>query len=83
MIVWPLLRALMGSNAVRWTLAAFAILGVYRTWLYVHDQKVADRAVVKIDTQAKKLGAAAEKARAEADKPGSAERLKRNSCRDC
>ena len=65
-------------------IAAVALLGVmFTTWLMQHDAKVRLAERHDISKQAEKQGAVAEKARLPAERPGSWDRLKRNSCRDC
>lgn len=75
--------ALLGSKAMLYSVVLLAVLAGGRVWLWQHDSKVSDKAVQKIDTQAKVLTKEAVKAREAANKPGSDERLRKTFCRDC
>jgi hypothetical protein len=50
----------------------------------LHERSVgAEQVLSKINSQAEKLGEKARDARSAAARPGAAERLRKNACRDC
>lgn len=83
MIPFPFLASLWWSKPFRWAAGGFIVVTAYNIWIWQHDRKVSERAVMKIDTQAKELTKQAVKAREPASQPGSAERLKARYCVDC
>lgn len=76
-------KALLGSKPFLYALGVLGAVVAWNVWLGAHDSRVADRALVKVDSQAKALTTEAIKAREPASEPGSAERLKKSFCRDC
>lgn len=76
-------KALIGSKPFLYALGVLGAVVSWNLWLGNHDSGVAERALTKVDSQAKELTTEAVKAREPASEPGSAERLRRNFCRDC
>jgi hypothetical protein len=73
--------------AVRYAVAVAGIVAIVVLWLWRHDAKIearAEAAVIERSVEAgKKANAKADNAHAAAARPGAAERLRRNACRDC
>jgi hypothetical protein len=78
-----LFAALLGSRPFCYAVAGLAILTFYEGWKY-HERSLGGAAVIEqVNTSAEKLADKAVAARAPADKPGAAARMKRDFCRDC
>jgi hypothetical protein len=73
--------------AVRYAAVAFGAVAIFALWLWRHDTKIEARAEQKVIERSveagKKANAQADKAHAAAGKPGAAERVRKQSCRDC
>lgn len=76
------------DNAIGKAIAAVTLaLAVFSGWLWQHDRKVVRQAKVEvvqqINKETEKKADEAIKARAPAERPGAAERLRKGACRDC
>jgi hypothetical protein len=76
-------KALLGSKPFLYALGVLGAVVSWNLWIGAHDSRVTERALTKVDSQAKELTTEAVKAREPASEPGSAERQKRVWCRDC
>lgn len=83
--IWHRLQQILFNNIVgRIIVAVMASWIAFQGWLtFVHNPKVEQKVVTTINTKAKEKAKKAVKAREPAKKPGAADRLRRNSCRDC
>lgn len=85
-VVVTVLQWLAGP-IVRWGAVALGVLAIGSLWLWRHDAKVAhkaERAVIERSEDAgRKAEAKADRAHRAARRPGAAERVMRNYCRDC
>jgi len=78
-----LLAALWGARWVRYVLAAFLAVGALKMYGYQKKQEGKQEVRVEAKEAGKQAHAKSEQAHQAAGKPGAAERLLRNSCRDC
>jgi len=60
-----------------------AIASIWFGWLWNHDKKVVTKFVENSKIEGKNINAKNETVRARADRPGAAERVRKNYCRDC
>ena len=82
-LLGKIVRAVLGSMIGRIVLASMLGLAAIKGYGLYERNRGADQALAKIDKQAQKLTKDAVEAREAASVPGSAQRLKKSSCRDC
>jgi hypothetical protein len=79
--------AMLSTRGGQGAVLALGAAALFFSWLWRHDTKVAAKATTEIvrslNADAEKKVNEAVKARAPASRPGAAERLRRDSCRDC
>jgi hypothetical protein len=78
-----LFSALLGSKPFCYAVAGLTVLGAYEGWKYHEQHLGADKVIEQVNTSAEKLADKAVAARAPADKPGAAARMRARYCRDC
>jgi len=78
-----LLAALWGARWVRYVLAAFVAIGALKAYGYSKKQEGKQELRVESQKAGEIAGKKSEQEHAKAEKPGAAERLLRDSCRDC
>jgi hypothetical protein len=78
-----LFSALLGSKPFCYAVVGLMILSGYETWKYHERSLGADKVIATVNDSAEKLADKAVAARAPADKPGAAARLRAGWCRDC
>lgn len=73
--------------AVRYAAVALGVVAIFGAWLWRHDSKIEARAETRVIERSvkagKKANAEASKAHAAAARPGAAQRVRVNACRDC
>lgn len=79
-IVWKWILGSMLGRIVAGALVGLVALGVNNAW---QRQKGAEQVITGSIEKAKAINATNEKVRERARKPGAAERLLSNDCRDC
>jgi len=78
-----ILAALWGSKPLRWAASAFIALAAYNGWKY-HQRSIGGEQVITKSAKAGKVNnAKAAKSHTDAQRPGSADRVRRLYCRDC
>lgn len=83
MIAIQFLWALWGSKPARYAAIALAALLGAKAWIWSHDNKVKEEAFRRVNEQAAVITDQAVKARESANRPGSADRLRKKYCLDC